>query len=75
MDTTYRCVNLANDHEVGKTAATPELAKLVAQYIDRSSRIGMEQTDWIDHFDKKKVHRSILIDAEKKPGEWELGIV
>lgn len=73
MNTTYRCINLVDRSEVGQTAATPELAKLVAVGLTRSCRIGMEQTDWIDHFDKKKVDRSVLIDAEARAGEWELG--
>ena len=73
MNTTYRCLNLVDRTEVGQTAATPELAKLVADGVSRAFRIGMEQTDWIDHFGKMKVHRSILIDAENSPGEWQLG--
>jgi hypothetical protein len=32
-----------------------------------------EQTEWIDVYDKKKVNRSILIEAESAPGEWKVG--
>ena len=73
MDTTYRCINLVDRSEVGQTAASPELAKLVAGPVSRAFRVGMERTDWVDHFGKMKVHRSILVDAESSPGDWDLG--
>lgn len=73
LDVTYRVVSLSSDW-AGKTAATPELAKLVAGDLDRSGRLGLERTDWIDHFGKPKAHRTVLVDAENHPGEWELGV-
>jgi hypothetical protein len=73
LDTTYRVVSLTDDW-TGKTAATPELAKLIAGDLYRGERLGMERTDWVDNFGKPKAHRSVLIDAEKDPGEWELGL-
>lgn len=74
MDTTYRLVSLADPSQTGDTAATPELARLVPCGIDRSHRIGIERTDWIEHFEKMKVHRTILIEAENEPREWNLGV-
>ena len=74
MKTTYRLVSLVDRSQVGQTAATPELAKLVPADLDRSQRLGIEQTDWVEHFDKLKVHRSILVDAEDSPGQWALGV-
>ena len=74
MNTTYRLVSLLDRTQVGQTAASPELAKLVPSDLSRDERLGIEQTDWVEHFDKLKVQRSILIDAEGKPGEWKLGV-
>jgi len=41
--------------------------------LDRSLRLGIEQTDWDDSSGKIRVHRSILIEAEDVPGQWKLG--
>jgi hypothetical protein len=74
MDTTYRLVALGDSSNVGQTAATPQLAKLVPGNLYReSNRLGIERTDWVDHFGKPKVHRTILIEAESRPGEWKIG--
>jgi hypothetical protein len=73
MDTTFRVVNLVDRSEVGQTASTPELAKLAAIGLSRSCRMGLERTDWIDHFGKPKVHRTVLLEAESQAGEWALG--
>ncbi len=73
MDTTYRLVALGDHTNVGQTAATPELAKLVPGNLYREgNRLGIERTDWVDHFGKPKVHRTILIEAESRPGEWKI---
>jgi hypothetical protein len=75
-DTTYRLVVLGNPEMVGRTAASPELAKLVPGDIPirgRDERLGLERTDWVDHFGKMKINRSILIEAENRPGEWDIG--
>jgi hypothetical protein len=73
MQTTYRLTSLVDRNAVGQTAATPELAKLVPGGLPRSERLGVEQTDWIENFDRPKAVRSILIEAEDFPGQWELG--
>ena len=73
MDTTYRVVAIADRTQTGGTAATPDLAKLAAGGLDRSMRLGLEQTDWSQDFDKRKAQRTILIDAENAPREWKLG--
>jgi hypothetical protein len=73
MQTTYRVIALADRTQTGGTAADPELAKLAAGDLDRSLRLGIEQTDWSENFDKWKAQRTILIDAETAPGQWRLG--
>ncbi|MGH6975457.1 MAG: hypothetical protein ACREED_00365 [Stellaceae bacterium] len=75
-DTTYRLVVLGNPDMVGRTAASPELAKLVPGDIPtrgRTERLGMERTEWVQHFEKMKVNRSILVTAESRPNEWTIG--
>lgn len=76
MDTTYRLIVLGNREIVGQTAASPELAKLAPGDLDRNrdQRLGIERTDWVDHFGKMRVNRSILIEAEERPGEWTIGV-
>ena len=74
-DTTYRLISLNGDRtNVGQTALTPELAKFVPGDLNRANqRLGMERTDWADHFDKPKIIRSVLVEAESIPGEWIIG--
>ena len=74
MDVTFRVVNLVDRDEVGQTGATPEIAKLTASSLSRACRLGLERTDWIEHFGKMKVHRSVIVEVESRPGEWELGV-
>ena len=78
MEKTYRLIALGEQGYSGKTAASPELAKLVpgdVADLDREDeRLGIELTEWTDNFGKMQVNRKILIDAEKKPGEWKIGI-
>ena len=71
-DTTYRVIVIEDPEVVGQTAATPELAKLVAPPIDPRSgfRFGLERTDWGDHYGKPRPIRTVLIEAENKAGEW-----
>ena len=72
-DTTYRVIAIEDREIVGQTAATPELAKLVAPDTDRTRfRFGLERTDWGEHYGKPRAIRTVLIDAENRPGEWEL---
>lgn len=74
METTYRLIVLENREITGQTAASQELAKLVPPNIDRTNiRFGMEMTEWTQHFEKMRVNRSILIDAETAPNEWAIG--
>lgn len=74
MDTTFRLISLSDRTRTGQTAATPELAKLVPGELDRSERLGVEQTDWVDKFGTMKIHRSILVEAEDRAGQWVLGV-
>lgn len=72
-DVTYRVFILEDPNCFGRTAASPELAKLVAGDLPRDFRLGMERTDWKDNSGKPRVHRSVVVDAEARPGEWTLG--
>ena len=75
LQTTYRVKTLGDDEIVGQTAATPELAKLVAPEVDRQRfRLGLEQTDWGDQYGKPRPIRTVLLEAESKPGEWTVGV-
>jgi hypothetical protein len=73
MDETYRLVELGGKGRKGGTALSSNLAKLVPGDLDRSERLGMERTEWEDYFGKKRPHRTVLIEAERRPGEWVLG--
>ncbi|BBO06306.1 hypothetical protein SG09_56560 [Bradyrhizobium ottawaense] len=76
METTYRLIELGDRTNAGQTALTPELARLVpgdlARYAD--TRLGIERTDWVEHFGKPKIARTILIEAETHPHEWKIGV-
>jgi hypothetical protein len=73
MEITYRVVVVDDDNWAGKTASSAELAKLAAGKLPRERRLGLERTEWVEHFDKLKAQRTVLVEAESKPGEWELG--
>jgi hypothetical protein len=74
MDTTFRLIDISDRDNCGQTAASPDLALLVPGNLQREGkRLGMERTDWAEHFGKPKVVRTILIAAESRPGEWEIG--
>lgn len=74
MESTYRLVALGDRSNVGQTAASVALAKLVPGELRRDkNRLGIERTDWIEHFDKVRVHRTVLIEAENVAGEWVIG--
>jgi hypothetical protein len=74
VDTTYRLVALGDSTNVGLTALTQDLAKLVPGNLHRGgNRLGIERTDWVYDFGKPKVHRTILIEAEPRPGAWKIG--
>ncbi len=74
-ETTYRLIALDDRSNAGQTALTPELAKLVPGDLVRhaTTRLGMERTDWVEHYGKPKIARTVLIEAESKPGEWTIG--
>lgn len=74
MDATFRVINLVDRSEVGQTAATPELAKLVAEGLNRSCRLGLERTDWSDNHGRLKPYRTIVVEAEPTAGDWDLGV-
>jgi hypothetical protein len=78
IEQTYRLILLDEPSTAGRTAASPDLAKLVpGDGIpvggNRTRRLGMERTDWADHFGKPKVQRSVIVDAETSPNEWTIG--
>ena len=62
-----------NDPEnVGKTAASPALAKWAARNLDRSDCLVLERTVWEERDYKLKPVFTVIDDAEHKPGEWDL---
>ena len=72
-DTTYRIVSIAHGGYFGKTAATPELAKLAAGDLDRSERLGLEKTIWgVDNYGKPKALRTVSLAQKSGPenGPW-----
>lgn len=74
-ETTFRLVDLADRNNVGQTALSAQLAKLVpGDLIHENRRLGMERTDWVENFGKPKAVRTVLIDAESAPGEWKIGV-
>ena len=53
MKTTFRLISLEDRSLKGQTAASPELARLVPGEIQAGKqRLGMEQTDWVEHADR-----------------------
>ena len=73
MNTTYRVVELTGTRATGGTAASPDLAKLVAGELSREGRLGIEQTDWGEKYERPHPIRTVLIDAETRPREWTIG--
>jgi len=60
----------------GQTALTAELARLVPGDLVRhgATLLGMERTDWVDHFGKPKIARTVLTVADIDALEVEYGI-
>ena len=71
-EVTYRLVGL-RDGQNGPTAATRELAMLASRNLGREQRLGIERTEWAEHNGKMRASRTVLIEAESRSGEWELG--
>lgn len=74
VNTTYRLIDLSDRNNVGQTALTPDLALLVPGNLMRHGRLGMERSDWGDHYGKPKMIRSVVIGAETMVNEWVIGI-
>jgi hypothetical protein len=76
MEKTYRLIALSDSGYAGKTAASPELAKLVPGDLRdlEDERFGIEMTEWVDNYGKMQVNRKVLIEAEDKPGQWKIGV-
>ena len=82
-DITYRLIALDPQCGInGQTALTADLARLVPgglndAEIRKNYRLGIERTDWSAGrgllSGGLKPIRSVLIDAESSPGEWEIG--
>jgi hypothetical protein len=73
IEVTFRIVQLGDENTTGRTAKTPELAQLGAGFLDRSRRVGLERTEWVENYGKPKILRTVLIEAEKVANEWILG--
>ncbi len=73
-ETTFRLIDISDPTNVGRTAASAQLAKLVPGDLNRENRrLGMERTDWVEHYGKPKIARTVLVDAERRVGQWEIG--
>jgi hypothetical protein len=72
QEITYRVGSPNDPQNVGKTAATPELAKWAAQHLDRSECLVLERTVWEERDYKLKPIFTVIDDAERRPGEWDL---
>jgi hypothetical protein len=73
MNTTYRVIVLGdhNLNNVGKEAATPDMAKMACDNVDRENhRLAIEQLDWYYDFNKKIIQSAFIIDVEDTPGSW-----
>jgi len=89
LNTTYRLVVIGDSgmYATGKTAATPELARLVPgsllrQRYGEMRLLGIERTEWTmgptpsggRAAPEPQPSRTVLIDAETTPGQWEIGV-
>jgi hypothetical protein len=72
-ETTYRVGSLNDPHNIGKTAATAELAKFAAVHISRTDCLVLERTVWENKDGKMRPAFTVIDDAEHRPGEWKLG--
>ena len=72
QETTYRVGALNDPTRVGKTAATPALAKWAARGLDRSECLVLERTVWEERDFKLKPVFTVIDEAEMKPNEWDL---
>lgn len=84
-DVTFRLIALDPQCGInGQTALTADLARLVPGGLNnptvrKNHRLGIERTDWSQgrggllNGGGLKPIRSVLIDAESEPGEWEIG--
>ncbi len=74
-EVTYRLIVVNMPDVTGRTASSPELAKLAPGDVlsFREHRIGLERTDWGERHGKPHPIRTVLIEVENKPGEWTLG--
>lgn len=74
INTTYRLIVLGDNGNAGQTALTPQLAKLAPGNLIRHGRLGLERTDWGDHYGKPKALRTVLVEAENQADEWAIGL-
>lgn len=72
QEITYRVGTLNDPTNVGKTAKTVELAKWAARGLDRSECLVLERTVWEERDNRLKPAFTVIDDAERRPGEWDL---
>ncbi|MGX1099777.1 hypothetical protein [Amorphus sp. MBR-141] len=74
MEVTFRVVDFADRHNVGRTAASEDLALSAAGNVQRNpnSRFAVERSEWDEA--NLKVRRSEIVEAESLSKPWEIGV-
>jgi hypothetical protein len=70
---TYRVGSLNDSSNVGKSAATRELAMFAAGHLHRDDCLVLEKTTWEEKFGRLRPAWTVIEAAERRPGEWKLG--
>lgn len=71
---TYRVGSLNDPTNVGKSAATPDLAKFAAGQLQRDECLVLERTNWEEKNGRLRPAWTVILDAEHSPREWDLGV-
>lgn len=74
MEVTFRVVDFAHRQNVGRKAASEDLALAAAGNVQRNpnSRFAVERSEWDDA--NLKVRRSEIVAAESLSKPWKIGV-
>lgn len=70
---TYRVGSVNDPTNVGKSAASKGLAKFAAGGLARTDCLVLERTQWEFRDGRMRPAWTVIEDAERSPGEWQLG--
>lgn len=73
IETTYRVGSVNDPTNVGKSAASKELAMFAAGHLSRADCLVLERTQWEFRDGRMRPAWTVIEDAERSPGEWKLG--